>query len=99
LIPQYKKGESEPLRRDEAIYAAVMIYHRKTGQVIKGDTKNLESFSDWEQVQESCREAMDFAVTAGIVVGDQKGLSPQREITRLELLVIIERLLLLTGEI
>lgn len=74
---------------------AVMLY--RYGEKFQIDTSksvSLESFPDGDTASSWAREALGWAVAAGLLQGDGKGrLSPQKPATRGEVAVILERLL------
>ena len=89
------------MRRDEAIYAVMMVYRKKTGQNFTeyadcDRSKNL--FVDFNNVKEPYQQAIACAIQNGIVIGYNNILEPDRPITRGELLTIIGRALTYIGE-
>lgn len=96
LVPQ-NIGADAKLRRDEAVYAAMNILGKKTGQKITGDINVLTQYDDSSGIVLHYREACAFAVANGII-GSEGKLYPERIITRAELLSIIEKVLVLAGE-
>ncbi len=99
LHPQYLKEANAPLRRDEAIYAAVMLLRRKLGTEISGDENDLRMFTDYDRITIVYRSAVAFAAGNGIIESKTGVLAPQQTITRAELLKLIERVLFFAGEL
>lgn len=99
VLPMDNIDRNQPLRRDEAVYAIMMVYRKKTGSEFMGFPINENLFNDFNQVKEQYREAVAFAAENGIVVGNKGYFEPGRTITRGELLIIIGRLLQSAGEI
>lgn len=98
LIPGKITDGNKSLRRDEAIYAAMGVLRKKTGQQISADIRVLDQYEDQEGILPEYAEACAFAAVNGII--EEKGmLYPDRTITRGELLRIIERVLILAGEL
>ncbi len=101
LISGNNMSRNLPMRRDEAIYAVMMVYRKKTGQNFAeyadcDRSKNL--FADFNNVKEPYQQAIAFAIQNGIVIGYNNILEPDRPITRGELLTIIGRALTYIGE-
>jgi hypothetical protein len=99
LLPDSKRNKDTYMRRDEAIYAIMMVYRKKTGHNISGNVINPDLFYDYENIKEPYREAVAFAYENGIVTGFNKYFRPDETITRGELLIIIGRVLMNIGEI
>lgn len=99
LQPQYINSGEEPLRTDQAIYAAVSVLCRKTGADIS-DTSVPEQYSKYiNAVQEPYKEAVSFAIANGLADSSVINMLPDKPITAYQLLSIIERILVYAGEI
>ncbi len=99
LAPQFQKNENSPIRRDEAIYASMMVYRKKTGYNIPDETEVLNQFVDAGQIIEPYRAAVAFALGNGMINVSGEHFLPQDSMTRSEILKIIEKILILAGEI
>lgn len=99
IIPGENMGRDTPMRRDEAIYAVMMVYRKKTGQDFDGFEKSSDMFSDFNNVREPYQKAVAFAIQNGIVRGYNNKIDPERPVTRGELIIIIGRTLINIGEI
>ncbi|ANX00438.1 hypothetical protein CSTERLE_01940 [Thermoclostridium stercorarium subsp. leptospartum DSM 9219] len=98
LHSQYINSGTQPLRTDQAIYAAVMVLRRKTGINISGYSVSPEYNAFMNSVQEPFKEAVAFAVSNGLLDGYVNEMKPGSTITLRELLRIIERILVYAGE-
>lgn len=98
IIPDENIERDNPMRRDEAIYAAMMVYRKKTGQNINGFDIDPDMFNDFDKVREPYRQAVAFAIKNGIVRGYNNKIDPERPVTRGELIIIIGRTLINIGE-
>jgi hypothetical protein len=97
LLPGAPKGNAL-FSKEEAIYAAVAVYRKKTGQNIPDSTWILDETPYSSEIRPQYRSAAAFALINGII--PENGMfSPKKPITRSELLVIIENILIMTGEI
>lgn len=99
LISKSNMSMDLPMRRDEAIYAVMMVHCKKTGQNITEYDVKQNLFWDFDKVKEPYKKAMGFAIQNGIVIGYNNCLEPDRAVTRGELLIIIGRSLVSIGEI
>ena len=89
------------VRREQAIRAVVALYQRKTGEKpVPTNPAAWADFTDWSGVDAAYLPAVRFAVENGIVTGGGSDLLyPNRNVTMGELLVLIERALVLSGDL
>lgn len=99
LLPDESIKRDMPMRRDEAIYAVMMVYRKKTGQNFTGFEVDPGMFKDFEKIREPYRQAVAFAIQNGIVTGYNNLINPDRPVTRGELIILIGRTLIGIGEI
>ena len=99
LHPQYINSGNEPLRTDQAVYAAVMVLRRKTGINISNVPVSPEYANFISETGEPFRDAVSFAVANGILSDYIDGMNPGSTITLYELLEIIEKILMYAGEL
>ncbi len=98
LLPGSANGNAL-FSKEEAVYAAVAVYRKKTGQNISDLSQVLSQIPDASEIRPQYRSAVAFALGNGIVSESGGMFSPKMPITRSELLVIIENILIMTGEI
>ncbi|NLN64579.1 MAG: fibronectin type III domain-containing protein [Clostridiaceae bacterium] len=98
LNPVNVKSAAEPLRRDEAIYAAVILLEKKTGMRIANHEHILIQDDDHGGIITEYRQACAFALVNGIIDAKER-LNPEKTITRAEFLSIMEKVLMLAGEL
>ena len=89
------------VRREQAIHAVVALIAKKTGEKpIPVNPSAWNDFSDWAGVDFSYRDAVRFAVENGLVTGNASGLlNPNVSITIGELVVLLERALMISGDL
>ena len=96
------KGDlsSEYLRRDSAVAMLVEILRNKTKTDFKLPSVAPKGYTDFSLVDKRIQGHMAFAVENGILSGRGNGiLDPTTPITRLELIIMLERILMLSGEL
>lgn len=96
LVPMDHQRMSALLRRDEAVYAAVRLLGKKTAQRIPTDY--TAAFEDYSMIKEEYRQACTFAAANGIITA-KGSFNPDKTITLGEWLVILEKILQLSGEL
>ena len=100
LLPrQYVNSGSRPMRKDEAIHAAVSVLRKKIGIDMSDAYIPPEYDGYMNLVQEPFRDAVAFAIANGILDGYTGEMNLGETITLYELLAIIERILVFAGEI
>ena len=77
----------------------MVILRKKTGIDFNADTNALNSYKDSGQIGAGYRQAMAFAIANGVLTTENDSLQPQGSVTRSEILRIIERVLILAGEL
>jgi len=97
LLPGSYEGNA-PFLKEEAIYAAVALYRKKTGQNIPDSTWILNQIPNASEIRPQYRKAAAFALSNGIIPENGMFL-PKTPITRSELLIIIENVLIMAGEL
>lgn len=93
------RGNSD-CTREKAISMVVRAYEIKTEQTAVAEYSNVGVYTDINKVTSSILPRIKFAVENGMVVerwGDQ--LNPQNAITRSEVMILLEKMLALAGEI
>lgn len=98
LLPETANGNAL-LSKEEAAYAAVAVYRRKTGQNIPDSTWILEQIPNASEIRPQFRAAVAFALSNGIIPEGDGMFLPKIPITRSELFIIIENILIMAGEI
>ena len=58
---------------------------------VSADGQKAASFSDYNAVSDYAKEAMDYAVEKGLIVGDGDALRPASSLTRAEIAAILMR--------
>lgn len=96
LVPMEHQRTGAPLRRDEAVYAAVKLLGKKTAQRITGDYS--AAVGNISQVKAEYRQAWGYAAANGIFPAGG-AFSPDKAITFGEWVVILEKILQLSGEL
>lgn len=99
LHSQYINSGTQPLRTDQAIYAAVTVLRKKAGVDISNASVSPEYNDFINAAQEPYRDAVSFAIANGIYDGYINGSQPDSVIALYELLEIIEKVLMYAGEI
>jgi hypothetical protein len=99
LLPAGAGGAQ--VRREQAIHAVVRLVQRKTGEdPAPVNPAAWAEFSDWGGVDATYLDAVRFAVENGILTGNATGrINPDAALTMGELLVLLERALLISGEL
>jgi len=98
LLPGISE-ENALFRKDEAVYAAIVVYRKKTGRNIPDFTSILAQFPNASEIRPQYRSAVAFALSNGIIPESGGMFLPKAPITRSELLVLIENILTMAGEI
>ncbi|MFC4302542.1 S-layer homology domain-containing protein [Cohnella boryungensis] len=99
IVDGYSDGTfrpEQPISRGEAL---TMLVRALTASGVKSrlksgqDTLKLESFDDYRDAPAWAREAVSFAVSKGLIQGERNRLQLDRNITRAETAVLLERVL------
>lgn len=86
--------------REKAIAMAVRLYEIKSGEKAEPTYGSPVVFQDINQVSSTFAQKVRFAVENGIAIGRTSTvLGPKDNITRAELLVLLEKYLAMTGEL
>lgn len=86
--------------REKAISMAVRLYEIKTGEKTRPEDYSQSPFYDMDQITAAYRQKVGFAVENGIAIGRTATiLGPRDNITRAELLTLLEKYLVFTGEL
>ena len=86
--------------REKAIAMVVRLYELKTGTVARTEYKSYTIFNDMDKVDPGLVEKVSFAAENGIAIGKTgKNLMPDSIITRGEIMGLLERMMMLSGEI
>jgi len=101
LIDRSDAGNGkEKCTRQKAIAMAVRLYEIKSGTKAKTQYKGYSIFKDMDKVDPALIERVSFAAENGIAVGKQDNyLYPTSVITRGEVMGLLERIMMLSGEI
>ncbi len=88
------------LTRQEAARMAVVLYEIKSGTKARENASVLSSYSDYGKVDKDTLDKVAYAVQNGFVPGAASAkLNPTGYVTRGELMYMIEKALVLAGEI
>lgn len=82
--------QEQALSRQEAM---VLLQHKGQLTAIAEGAAIPVTFSDWEEVAESCREGVLYCLHNGLIVGDGDSLKPNAPLTNGEAVAIIIRFL------
>jgi len=94
------KPAGNVLTRQEAARMAVVLYEIKAGTKVKGNSSAVSGYSDYGKIDKDILDKVAFAVQNGFVPGmTASRLNPSDSVTRGELLYMIEKALILAGEI
>lgn len=86
--------------REKAIVMVARLYELKTGETASSINEGISIFDDMDKVDRRLLPKVEFAVENGIAIGkDPHHLCPKDIITRGEIMGLLERLLVLIGEI
>ncbi|MDP4094766.1 MAG: S-layer homology domain-containing protein, partial [Bacillota bacterium] len=84
--------------REKAVLMVVRLYELKTGNTASSSTNNV-TFSDMWQVSSAALGKMKFAIENGIITGNSSNkLAPKDPVTRGDLMVMLQKVLVLSGE-
>lgn len=101
MLPSNAKKADEPLQKDEAIYAVLAVLGKKTGRPVSGDiqiSEKIDDFDDFEKIAPAYRSAAAYAIENGVIAPEWM-YNPEESVTRGELLIMIEKMLMLAGEL
>lgn len=88
------------LTRQEAACMATVLYEIKSGTRTKGNVNIISSYSDYGKVDKSIQNRVAFAVENGFVPNvTETKLNPAENISRGEFMYMLEKALVLAGEI
>ncbi len=94
------KLASGALTRQEAACMATVLYEIKSGTRTKGNVNIISSYSDYGKVDKTIQNRVAFAVENGFVPNvTETKLNPDESISRGEFMYMLEKALVLTGEI
>ncbi|MDP4180047.1 MAG: S-layer homology domain-containing protein [Bacillota bacterium] len=90
----------ENCSKEKTIAMISRLYEIKTGKSGKLSNISKTGFMDLNKVSTRYLPQINFAIQNGIVIGNDKNyLSPSGNVTRAEVISMIEKLLVLTGEL
>ena len=93
----YGDGTFRPLKAVSRQEFAVMLYNRQIGDGLEHcEPAESQGFADSASVSAWARDAMDWAVSSGVLRGSGDSLQPQRVLTRAEAAAALNRLLKLS---
>jgi hypothetical protein len=89
-----------PCTREKAIAMVMRLYEKKSGQKSVSASQNTQIFKDMSDIDGLYKGKVEFAVENGIVTGRGGGiLGPKDQVTRGEIMELLERILALNGEL
>ena len=88
-VSEERFGADEPLTREQA--ATILYRYLQKKDSVSSDGQRAASFSDYNAVSDYAKEAVDYAVEKGLIVGDGGALRPAFPLTRAEIAAILMR--------
>ncbi|PYG89522.1 hypothetical protein LY28_00741 [Ruminiclostridium sufflavum DSM 19573] len=86
--------------RQEAAWMATVLYELKSGTKVRAEYDTASDYSDYNRIDKDLLNKVTFAVENGFVPNSSSGrLDPTGAVTRGELMYMIEKALVLAGEI
>jgi hypothetical protein len=86
--------------REKAIMMAVRVYELKSGEKAVPPAYSLNLYEDMNRVSPAALPKIKFAAESGIIISRFENiLGPKDPVTRAELMVLIEKVMVLAGEI
>lgn len=93
------KSASGSLTRQDAACMAVVLYEIKTNTRVNGSKDVISSYSDYSKIDKSILSKVAFAAENGFVPNASSSLfNPTQSVTRGELMYMIEKALVLAGD-
>jgi hypothetical protein len=92
--------DEESCTREQAACMAAVLYEMKSGEKIAGNQNSLKNYKDYSSFDAAIISKVSFAVENGFVPDSSSGyFNPRQEITRGELMYMLEKALVMAGDI
>lgn len=97
---QQKKYSGTVCSRQEAAYMVTVLYEIKSSTRVQAEDDIASSYSDYSKIDKNLRDKVAFAIENGFIPNSSSNkLNPTGTVTRGELMYMIEKALVLAGEI